>query len=556
MRSLLGAGVAIALAVPALAQSHAATVLLDTVGATGDHMGAAVAQLGDVDGDSRADFAIGHVGANGWRGQVSVYSGARGVELYRLDGVAAGDRFGHSIAALPDIDGDGVDDFVVGAPFAQGSALGSGQVYVRSGANGASIFVRGGDAAQDHMGWSVASVGDVDLDGVADFAGGAIDDDNFGQSSGSVRVWSGANAQGVYTVYGTATNQLFGSVIASVGDHDFDGVPDFAVGAPSIVGSAATGYVRVFSGFSHAALTTFNGLNAGDNFGASIAVLDDVTGDGRAELAIGATQVSPSSTGQVDVYSAAGGAALFRRFGVGTGDRFGASLLRVDDLDADGFGDLCVGAPGEQITGSPLSGSLKCFSGDDGAPIFVRHAFEVGWPLGAALAGGGDFNGDQRADVLVGAPGNLAVNSDAGGFVMLSTSLLELWCHDHLLSTAQPTSAVLELDFGPGFAGLDYVVLGSVRGQTPQTLFGGVWVPLASDRYFRFTALPTAAAMLQPSAGVLDGNGTASVQFTPWTALASPAYYGLTFFHSAVAYDPAAGVGVMSSNSVPITLVP
>ena len=64
-------------------------------------------------------------------------------------GAATKQLFGSTIVDVRDQDGDGVDDFVVGAPFAQGSALGSGQVYVRSGANGASIFVRGGDAAQD-----------------------------------------------------------------------------------------------------------------------------------------------------------------------------------------------------------------------------------------------------------------------------------------------------------------------------------------------------------------------------------------------------------------------
>lgn len=545
------------LALPLLAhaQSGQTSVLYDYSGGTGDHLGVAVVELGDVDGDQRADYAVGAVGANNWRGQVRVTSGSRGTLLYTLDGVAAGDQFGHSIAALPDINGDGIADFIIGAPLAQGTAPGSGQVYVRSGRDGSLLFVRGGDGAQDHMGWAVASVGDVNGDGIPDFAGGAIDDDNFGASSGSVRVWSGANGAGLFTVYGYQANQLFGSAIVGVGDQNNDGVPDFAVGAPSITGSANAGFVRIFSGANHSVLSTLNGLNSGDNFGYSIAAIGDLDGDGRTDLAIGSPQISPASTGQVDIYLAAGGPPLLRVFGSGTADRFGTSVSAAGDVDNDGVRDFVVGAPGADLPNAIDTGSLTFYSGANGSTLLTYHGTDFGLKIGAAISGATDVNEDGRPEIVIGAPGNLAAAPDKGGAIVLSTKPLTLWASDFTVSAAQPSTPSMAIDFGTAFANLNYRVLGSITGLAPKTMVGAVQVPLVADRYFKHTLVASTNGLVQSGVGQLDLNGRAQVMFTPSQALQSPAYYGVTFYHAALVFD-AQGQPALTTNPVPVTLVP
>ena len=539
----------------ASAQSAQSSLLYGYDGSSGDHLGAAVAELGDVDGDGRADYAIGAVGANNWRGQVRVISGSRGTLLYTIDGLAAGDRFGHSLAALPDIDGDSIGDLLVGAPLAQGVALGSGQVYVRSGANGAALFTRGGDGAQDHMGWSVASVGDLNGDGVPDFAGGAIDDDNFGSSSGSVRIWSGANASMIATLSGYKKDQLFGSSIESVGDWNTDGVSDFAVGAPSIAASPDSGFVRVYSGFDRSILATLSGLNSSDNFGAAVANIGDLDGDGRADLAVGSPQVSPASTGQVDVYLAAGGPFLYRLQGIGIADRFGAALSAAGDVDGDGVPDFVVGAPGRDLPQAIDTGSLTFYSGANASELFTHHGVDLGMPVGAAIDGASDVNEDGRPDLVLGSPGNLAVSSERGGALVLSSEPLTFWSADFEVSAALPAPLTLAIDLGPGYAQADYIVLGSITGLAPKTTIGGVPVPLATDRYFRFTMQHPDTGMLQGGAGQLDMQGRASATFTPLSGLLAPQYFGITFYHAALVFD-GQGTPIATSNPLPVTVVP
>jgi PKD repeat protein len=138
--------------------------------------GEAVAGTGDVNGDGVPDIIIGGDGA--W-----AYSGADASLIYQLAPEAVGDRFGRSVSGAGDVDGDGVPDFIIGAPEAMPRGIwDAGSAYVYSGADGTLLFRFDGTTPRHELGCSVASAGDVNLDG--------RDDVIIGAYSGSVYVIS------------------------------------------------------------------------------------------------------------------------------------------------------------------------------------------------------------------------------------------------------------------------------------------------------------------------------------------------------------------------------
>jgi hypothetical protein len=185
---------------------------------------------------------------------------------------------------------------------------------------------RGGGCG-GNFGYCVAGVGDIDLDGTGDFAigwpgAGVVRADARATPThvGLVKVHSGANGALLREIHGEAESELFGASIAALGDLDGDGAGDFAVG--SFLGSA----VRVFSGKSGAVLHRLVGTSKRGNefLGVSLAALHDLDGDGASELLIGAPRKARTSNG-VELGDVAGGGAylfsgrsgaLLRTFGV------------------------------------------------------------------------------------------------------------------------------------------------------------------------------------------------------------------------------------------------
>jgi hypothetical protein len=131
---------------------------------------------------------------------------------------------------------------------------------------------------------------------------------------GMARVFSGRTRQVIADVFGDG--DLFGSVIAAVGDVDRDGIGDFAVGAPengSPIGNYGPGYAKPFSGRTRALLRKIHGTSVADEFGSSLAHAGDVDGDGRADFFVGALLESrPGATGQgsARIYSGSDGRVL------------------------------------------------------------------------------------------------------------------------------------------------------------------------------------------------------------------------------------------------------
>jgi hypothetical protein len=210
---------------------------------------------------------------------------------------------------------------------------------------------------------------------------------------------------------GSLSLEDFGSSLASAGDMNGDGAADFAVGSPQ--GSAGPGRVAVYWG--GAALDTIadvqlTGATANDYFGASVAMAGDINGDGYSDIVVGAYYNDAGGTNAGRAYVYFGGArpdAVPDMFFTGSrsSELMGLAVAPAGDMNGDGLEDLLVSAHGNNINGS-FSGRAMLYYNSMGGPDVPDLSFtgttESGF-LGCAVAGGGDINGDGKDDLLLGA---------------------------------------------------------------------------------------------------------------------------------------------------------
>lgn len=249
--------------------------------AASDQLGAAVAGAGDINHDGVPDLIVGAPDAsNGGnqRGKAIVYSGATGGILYTVLGTANGERRGVSVDGVGDVNGDLFGDFIVG------SYMGA---KLFSGVSGGLLmdFTAIGD---DRLGVGVAAAGDVNGDLVPDILIGATQDVNiFVPGKGYAKVFSGAGFGTLLTVGGDGDGDRFGLTVASAGDVNGDGRADFLVGADQAAGGG-NGYVRLFSGNGGGVIHTATGAGLDDRFGQSLDGLGDANGDAKRDYIVGA----------------------------------------------------------------------------------------------------------------------------------------------------------------------------------------------------------------------------------------------------------------------------
>ncbi|MBL8803165.1 MAG: FG-GAP repeat protein [Planctomycetes bacterium] len=250
-----------------------------------DQFGFAVGGGKDVDGDGCPDVIVGAPGAYDI-GEAQVFSGATGALLHSKGGTSSSDRFAHAVALIGDVNGDGKSEFMAGGPMPN---PGPGFVLCFNGANGSTLWNKSGTPFQSaNLGWAIAALGDVDGNGIPDVAvGDRNSTSSGGQGPGLVRVLSGSNgAQIAQFSIASPIGAGMGMSVAALGDIDGDGLTEVAAGAPGASNSPTASSVRIWKFGSSAPLASIAPGDADDRFGFALAA-GDANGDGLRDLIIG-----------------------------------------------------------------------------------------------------------------------------------------------------------------------------------------------------------------------------------------------------------------------------
>jgi hypothetical protein len=408
----------------------------------GAQLGFYVFTAGDVDGDGYADVIAGAPSwdttladagaAYAWFGGPSDLGadGAPGNADWKVYGTQAAEAFGYSVSTAGDADGDGRADVLVGSNTyagAAGAAAGRAQLYLgRTGSLAGSPAWS--QTIASAYGLSIISAGDVNGDGYADML---VGDPYYGANdTGRLLLYygspTGLPATADWTVVGESVSLGLGYPAAGIGDVNGDGYDDFA----GATGFGSGGAVRVYHGSPSGPSSTpswTTGASSGDGFGASLAGAGDVNGDGYADLLVGAPNYGeiPAGRGMASLFfgSSTGldaggtrpvgtlGNADWFATGIGPGQMFGQSVSSAGDVNADGYSDIIVGAPGFD-NGHVDEGGVFVWHGGLGGPGGNGTISEADWraecnstdsEFGASAGTAGDVNGDGYADVIVGA---------------------------------------------------------------------------------------------------------------------------------------------------------
>ena len=425
----------------------------------GAWFGFAVASAGDVDGDGFPDVLIGahyYDTTATDAGKAYLFAGGPGGLSATPTWESTGDdqpgaRYGFAVAAAGDVNGDGYDDVVVGAPLfdAPGPQAAVGKVYLYlggpSGLSAGPAWTSSGDGQPGQfVGTTVGTAGDVDGDGYDDVITGGVLHDSPGPEAdaGMAYVWlggpSGLSASPAWTATGEdQAGAYFGWFVCTAGDVNADGFADVLVAAEGFdTANPNAGKAYLYLGSpggpeAQPVWTSSGDDAAGTGFGFNLAPAGDVNGDGFGDILVGARSFDTTVTdaGKAYLYIGGTGGLSTTAAWTSSGDDqaeagFGSNLASAGDVDGDGFSDVLVSASSYDGSG-PDTGKVYLYRGGpaglDITPAWTSVGEDrPGAGLGVCVAGLGDVDGDGAPEIGAGAAGYGTTNPNSGRVYIFS----------------------------------------------------------------------------------------------------------------------------------------
>ena len=385
------------------------------------NLGKSVA-LVDLNGDKIGDLVVGVPFAPAYglkdAGAVRVYLSAGGVALANLiviNGTNAEDLFGWCVANVSDVNGDGRPDLAVGAPLADpGGHVDAGNVsifYGWPGFSGTANITINSDVAGERFGFSIAPAGDIMVDGMDDMIVGAPSYDSPTITGvGRVEIFYGGSPMNSIpdkTFVGDTAGGHFGWAVAGGVNVDQDSTLDMVVGAPD-KGAAGSAYIYRNLDRANPTENEVTGKTAGDCFGSSVALMDDLNLDTFGEIAIGAPYNNDNGSDSGSVSIILGGSKFNAGIDitlVGSPNEWFGYSVASGGIRQDGYSDLLVGAPMSRLNATSVGRAYAYYGGSAWTtPNLTLVPDSDARFFGGCVAIGDNLTGDPAPDFAVGDP--------------------------------------------------------------------------------------------------------------------------------------------------------